>query len=60
MSARREKKAKREGNFDPVLFGATVPSRKPTSKDIAGFKERPDDAVEPKDHETMGDMVKDL
>ena len=56
----REKKAKRESNFDPVLFAATVPSRKPTSKDTADSKDRPYDAVEPKDHETMDDLVKDL
>jgi hypothetical protein len=40
-----------------VVFAATVPSRKPTPKDLADAKERPDDAIEPKDHATMGDMV---
>lgn len=56
----KEKKAEREVSFDPVLFAATVPSRKPTSKDITDCKEQPDDAIEPKNHKTMDDMVKDL
>ncbi len=51
----KEKKAKRDVSFDPVLFAATVPSRKPTSKDIADCKEQPDDAIEPKKHKTMDD-----
>ncbi len=44
--------------FDPVVFAATVPARKPTPKDLADAKERPDEAIEPKDHATMGDMVR--
>jgi hypothetical protein len=39
--------------FDPVLFAATVPSRKPTAKDKADAKERSDDAIEPKEHAKM-------
>jgi hypothetical protein len=46
--------------FDPVLFAATVPARKPTAKDKADAKERPDDAIEPKEHAKMEDIVKDL
>jgi hypothetical protein len=43
----KEKKTKAEVPFDPVLFAASVPSRKPTAKDIEDCKEREDDAVEP-------------
>ena len=39
----KEKKTKAEVPFDPVLFAATVPSRKPTPKDIADSKERKDE-----------------
>ena len=56
----KTKKTKAEVPFDPVLLAATVPSRKPAPKDLADCKEQPDDAIEPKDHETMVDMVKDL
>jgi hypothetical protein len=56
----KEKKTKRETAIDPVLFAATVPSRKPTAKDLDDARERPDDAIEPKKHETMDKMVEDL
>ena len=56
----KEKKAKREAAIDPILFAATVPSRKPTAKDLADAKERTDDAIEPKKHESMDKMVEDL
>ena len=56
----KAKKANTQVPLDPVLLAATVPSRKPTPKDLADCKEQPDDAIEPKDHETMVDMVKDL
>ena len=46
--------------LDPVLFAASVPSRKPTDKDIADAKEHKDDAIEPQDYEEMDDTVKDL
>jgi len=46
--------------FDPILFAVTVPSRQPTAQDRADAKERADDAIEPKDHKTMEDAVKDL
>jgi hypothetical protein len=49
-----------ESPFDPVLFAATVPSRKPTDKDKADAKERDDDAIEPKEHAKMEDIAKDL
>ena len=56
-------KAKNSGKrpaFDPVLFAASVPSRKPTRKDLADANERPDDAIEPKEYEKMEKMVRDL
>jgi hypothetical protein len=56
----KEKKHRAEVPFDPVLFAATVPSRKPTAKDIADIKAHKDDLIEPQDYESMGDMVKDL
>ncbi|MBI2926642.1 MAG: hypothetical protein HYY24_13180 [Verrucomicrobia bacterium] len=56
----KEKKAETEVPFDPILFAATVPARKPTPKDLADAKEQPDDAIEPKDHESMDQMVEDL
>ena len=56
----QEKKAKAEVPFDPVLFAATVPGRKPTPKDLADTKEHKDDAIEPQEHASMEDMVNDL
>ena len=56
----KEKKQHAEVPFDPVLFAATVPSRKPTAKDIADTKEHKDDLIEPQDYESMDDMVRDL
>ena len=56
----KEKKRRAEVPFDPVLFAATVPSRKPTTKDIADTKEHKEDLIEPQDYESMDDMVKDL
>jgi hypothetical protein len=55
-----EPAAKAQVPFDPGLFAAFVPPRTPTAKDRADTKERPDDAVEPKEYEKMGDIVKDL
>jgi hypothetical protein len=46
--------------FDPVLFAATVPSRKPTAKDIADTKEHKDDLIEPRNYESMDYMLKGL
>ena len=53
-------KAKTEVPFDPVLFAATVPSRKPTPKDRVDCKEHEDDAIEPQEYDSMEDMVNDL
>ena len=51
---------KTEVPFDPVLFAALVPSRKPTAQDKADAKERPNDAIEPKEHAKMEDIAKNL
>jgi hypothetical protein len=48
---------KLETPIDPVLFAASVPSHKPTAKDIADAKERPDDAIEPRKYASMDKMV---
>ncbi len=56
----KEKKPKSDVPFDPVLFAASVPSRRPTQKDIADSKEREDDAIEPQEYDSMEGMVKDL
>jgi hypothetical protein len=53
----KEKKTKADVPFDPVLFAATVPSRKPTTKDIEDCKEREDDAVEPQEYDSMDGIV---
>jgi hypothetical protein len=46
--------------FDPVLFAASVPGRKPTPKDLIDSKEQKDDAIEPQQYDSMEDMLKDL
>ena len=51
---------KTEVPFDPVLFAALVPARKPSAKDLDDAKERLDDAIEPKEYEQMEDIAKDL
>ncbi len=56
----KEKKQRAEVPFDHVLFAATVPSRKPTAKDIADTEAHKDDLIEPQDYESMEGMVKDL
>ena len=43
-----------------MLFAATVPSRKPTAKDVADAKKHKDDLIEPQEYESMDDMSKDL
>jgi hypothetical protein len=54
------RKTKTEAPLDPVLFAATVPSRKPTQKDLKDVKEHEDDPIEPKEHEEMDGIVEDL
>ena len=56
----KEKKQRNEVPFDPVLFAASVPARKPTAKDIADAKEHKDDLIEPRNYKSMDDAVKDL
>ena len=50
------KNAKKQVPFDPVLFAATVPSRKPTRKDLADARERSEDAIESKEYAKMSDV----
>lgn len=56
----KEKKQKTEVPFDPVLFAATVPSRKPTAKDCKDIEAHQNDPIEPKDYDGMDKMVEDL
>ena len=60
MKAKEKKQKGTAVPFDPVLFAATVPSRKPTDADIDASRERPNDAIEPKEHSTMDGIVDDL
>lgn len=46
----KEKNRKSEVPFEPILFAATVPARKPTKKDIADSKEQKDEVI---DQETL-------
>ena len=46
--------------FDPILFAATVPARKPTAKDLKDVKEHETDPIEPKENDAMDDTVADL
>jgi hypothetical protein len=56
----KEKRSKVEVPFDPILFAATVPPRKPTPKDRQDCKEDKEDAVEPEEHDSMEEIAKDL
>ncbi len=56
----KTKKTNAEVPFDPVLFAATVPGRKPTAKDLADVKEHEADPIEPQQYDAMEDVVKDL
>ena len=58
-SAKAKGKSK-EVPFDPIFFAASVPARKPTTKDLKDVKEHKNDPIEPKDHDTMDDAVEDL
>lgn len=53
----KEPKAKTEAPFDPVLFAATVPSRKPTAKDIQDTKAHEGDLIEPKEYTDTDEML---
>jgi hypothetical protein len=60
MKASTKGKGKtKEVRFDPIFFAASVPARKPTAKDLKDVEEHENDPVEPKDHDTMDDTVKD-
>ena len=54
------KKTRSEIPFDPVLFAATVPSRKPTPKDLEDIKKHANDLIEPKEYQGMDEMLDDL
>jgi hypothetical protein len=54
------KKSDVEVPFDPVLFAATVPARKPTPKDLADVEEHKNDAIEPEEFDSAEDMVQGL
>lgn len=56
----KAEKVKRQVPFDPVLSATSVLARKPTAKDVADAKERPQDAIEPKEFESMDAMTEDL
>ena len=47
-------------SFDPVLFAAAVPSRKPTAKDLKDIKKHENDPIEPKEYDGMDEMIADL
>ena len=54
------KKSKERIPFDPILFAATVPSRKPTAKDVEDTKKHANDPIEPREYDSMEEMVEDL
>jgi len=56
----KAKKNDVEVSFDPVLFAATVPARKPTTKDLADVEAHKNDAIEPEEFGSAEDMVEDL
>jgi len=51
------KKSDVEVPFDPVLFAATVPARKPTAKDLADTEEHKNDPIEPEEFDSAEDML---
>lgn len=53
----RERKSKTKVPFDPVLFAASVPSRKPTAKDIRDTKAHENDSIEPKEYTDTDEML---
>ncbi len=53
----KEPKGKAEAPFDPVLFAATAPPRKPTAKDIEDTKAHEDDLIEPKEYTDTDEML---
>jgi len=61
MKASTKAKGKtKEAPLDPIFFGASVPARKPTAKDLKDVKEHENDPIEPEDHDTMDHTVEDL
>jgi len=56
----KTKQTKAQIPFDAVLFAARVPTRNSTTKDLSDAEEHKDDAVEPRQYDSMEDMVEDL
>ena len=54
------KKSEAEVPFDPVLFAAPVPARKPTAKDLADVGAHKNDPIEPEDFDSAEDMLRGL
>jgi hypothetical protein len=54
------KKDNVEVPFDPVLFAATVPARKPTPKDLADVEEHKNDPIEPEEFGSAEDLLQGL
>jgi hypothetical protein len=53
----KEKKQRAEVPFDPVLFAAAVPVRRPTTKDIQDTKAHEDDLIEPKEYTDTDELL---
>jgi hypothetical protein len=45
--------------FDPVLFAAAVPSRKPTAQDLEDTRGHENDPIEPKEYQDTDEMLDD-
>jgi hypothetical protein len=50
-------KAEAEVPFDPVLFAAAVPSRKPTAKDLKDTQAHENDPIEPREYDDPQEML---
>jgi hypothetical protein len=51
------KKSDVEVPFDPVLFAASVPSRKPTAKDLADVEAHKSDPIESEEFDSSEAMI---
>jgi len=61
MKASTKAKGKTKGALLYRIFcGASVQARKPIAKDLKDVKEHENDPIEPEDHDTLDDTVKDL
>ena len=57
VKTRKRQKAESELAFDPVLFAASVPSRKPTPKDLRDTAAHENDPIEPREYDDPGEML---